>query len=247
MHQNRLGPDGGADSKWLRPGAAAACACVAALLIRAACAWLIGPAQPQEIRYITIAQGLLAGDGFVGLDARFPDIIQPPLYPLVLAGALVLPVNPLGVARGLSVVMGALLVFPAVILAGRLFGRRAAARAGWLVAVHPMLAHISSVAITESTFALLVAASILLVWRLAEAPVLPRGRDAFWYALAGVCLGFSNLTRPEGITYFLAAALVTAVLLGAVRLRVATAGTALLLIGFLVVVIPYVTWVHAKT
>src|SRR5437867_6891606 len=84
---------------------AVATAFMVALLIRALAAWYLGSAQPQEVRYITIARGIISGQGYHGLDNRFPDIVQPPLFPMILSVALLLPGPDLAVARGVSILM----------------------------------------------------------------------------------------------------------------------------------------------
>jgi len=223
---------------------------LAALLVRGVAAWYAGSAQPQEVRYITIARGILSGAGFHGLDNRFPDIIQPPLYPMMLAVALMLPGPDLGIARGVSLLLGALLILPCAIIARRLFGEPAARRAACLVAVYPLLADMSSAAITESTFALLVTLAALGLWRSLELETTRPGR--LLAGVSGLLLGLSFLTRPEGLTYLMAAWAVC--LVNAFWNRHAS-GTALrcarsmglLAAGFAAVVIPYLLWIHAQT
>jgi len=223
---------------------------VVALAIRAGAAWFVGSAQPQEVRYVTIARGILSGAGFHGLDNRFPDIIQPPLYPMMLSAALVLPGPDLGVARGLSVLMGALLVFPCAMITRRLFGERAARRTACLAAVYPLLADMSSVAITESTFAILVTIAALVTWRALE------GEDVRFRpgpaAAAGLLLGLAFLTRPEGLTYLAATWMVC--MADAVWRNASLASVvrhlkpvALSAAGFAAVVLPYLLWVHGQT
>lgn len=223
---------------------------IAALIIRGITAWYAGGAQPQEVRYITIARGIESGKGYHGLDNRFPDIVQPPLYPLILSVALLLPGPDLAVARGVSILMGAVLIFPCVVIARRLFGEKAARRAACLVAVYPLLADISAAAITESTFALLVTLAALAIWR-----ALDRGGAAGWArysTLAGLVLGLAFLTRPEGLTYLMAAWLVC--LIDAVGKKGPVSAAlrhlrpiALSAAGFVLVVSPYLIWVHAQT
>ena len=113
-----------------------------AIAVRICMAWYSGAAQPQEIRYITIARGILSGQGYVGLDNRFPDIIQPPLIPLMFASVLTLPGLDLMLCRGVSILFGALPVFPAAAVARRLHGDGSARRLGLLIAVYPLLSHI---------------------------------------------------------------------------------------------------------
>jgi len=216
-----------------------------ALALRAAAAWCEGAAQPQEIRYITLAEGIDSGQGYRGLDTRFPDIIQPPLYPLMLAAAFCLPGNHLALARGLSVVMGALLVLPLALLAQRLFGEQAAVRAAMLAAVYPLLIHVSSSALTEPPFALLVAAGALVSWRALEMPANTRRTRCL---LSGLLMGLSFLTRPEGLAYLAAACVILLVCRPSGETSPASrlALPALTAAGFAAMAVPYVLWVHAE-
>ncbi|HZI95014.1 MAG TPA: glycosyltransferase family 39 protein [Patescibacteria group bacterium] len=220
-----------------------------ALIVRGVAGWYAGSAQPQEIRYITIARGLMAGNGFHGLDNRYPDIIQPPLFPMMLAVALVLPGPDLAIARGVSILMGALLVFPCAVIARRLFGEKTTRRVACLVAVYPLLADISAAAITESTFALLVMLAALSVWRALDTG--DSGGGPLPSVTAGLLLGLAFLTRPEGLAYLAAAWAACAVdaLLSRSLVRTALAHlrkVLFILAGFAVVVAPYLVWVHAR-
>ncbi|HEY3175076.1 MAG TPA: glycosyltransferase family 39 protein [Candidatus Polarisedimenticolia bacterium] len=242
---------GGSQEERARTRRTLAIAFAAALAVRAGAAWFCGAAQPQEIRYITIARGIASGQGFVGLDNRYPDIIQPPLYPLILSWVFRLPGPELGLARGVSALMGALMVFTGAGMARRLFGERAARRTAWLVAVYPLLSHMSGAAITESTFTLLVTCAVLVLWRSLDAEV-PPGKG-LPLAASGALLGLSFLTRPEGLTYLGAAALV-AVVSGLARqravssrLQAAAIRSLWLAGGFLVVAFPYLAWVRIET
>ncbi len=218
-----------------------------AVVVRAIAAWYSGPAQVQEIRYITIARGLVSGLGYTGLDNRFPDIIQPPLFPLLLAASQLLPFNALALARGVSLLMGALLVFPGAFIARRLFSEPTARRTAWLIAVYPLLAHISCAAITESTFTLLVVTAFLCLCRGLDGPWKPESLR--WLILNGLLLGLSFLTRPEGLTYLAAGGLLIVVCgLRQRRAVIQIAGAALLpLCAFAAAAIPYLFWVHAMT
>lgn len=224
---------------------------IAALLVRVAVSWYCGAAQPQEIRYITIARGIISGQGFVGLDTRYPDIIQPPLYPMMLAVAFLLPGPELAVARFVSAVMGALLVLTGAGIARRVLGDRAARRTGWLIAFYPLLAHMSGMAITESTFTTLVTAALLLLWRAVDTPT-ASGSTRLSLIGTGLLLGLAYLTRPEGLTY-LAAAIFLVVIFAFLKSlplpRRAKGGLAAvwLLLGFLVMATPYLVWVRSQT
>ena len=219
---------------------------VVALAARGISAWECGAAGPQEVRYISIAQGLLGGRGFEGIDKRFPDIIQPPLHELMLAVAIAVVGDPLLAGRSLTVLLGALLVFPAGLLAWRMYGPRTAWRAAWLVAVYPLLIHFSGIALTEPVFGLLVAVAVVFL----QGVVSGRSPGLRGSALAGVALGLGFLDRPEGLAYLLAAALflfLTAWL--PLRRGIGTAAlwSAALAGAFLAFAIPYSVWLHTRT
>lgn len=218
-----------------------------ALVVRTIAAWLSGAAQPNEIRYITIARGILSGAGYTGLDRRFPDIIQPPLHPLMLAAALLLPGPELGISRAVSILMGSLLVLPGAFLARRLFGEKVARRTAFLVASYPLLAHTASAVLTESTFTLLVLMGVLTLWRALDLD--DRRSQSFKALGAGILFGFSFLTRPEGLAFLVAAAIVLVV---GLRFRGNSWGAisrsgGCLLAGFAIMVLPYLLWIHGKT
>ncbi len=221
-------------------------ALAAALAARSISALSCGPAGPQEVRYITIGQGLLAGEGFQGIDKRFPDIIQPPLHPFLLALSILVLREPLPAARALTIVLGALLVLPIAFLAWRLEGPRAAWRASWLVAVYPLLIHFSGISLTEPVFGLLVACAVGALNLAASGT----SRAARWCLLAGGFLGLAFLARPEGLAYAIAAeAFVFLTAWLAMRRGAASAArwSAMLAAGFLVFSLPYCVWLHSRT
>jgi 4-amino-4-deoxy-L-arabinose transferase-like glycosyltransferase len=216
-----------------------------ALLVRGVSGWFSGPAGPQEVRYITIAQGILDGSGFQGLDKRYPDIIQPPLHMLMLAGAIAVIPNPLLAARALTVFLGALLILPVALLAWRIYGPGAAWRSALIVAVYPLLIHHSGISLTEPVFGLLVACTVVALQR-----VVAGSGGARQVATAGICLGLAFLDRPEGLAYLAAA---SAFLLAAAwrplrRGPMAAVGwTGLIVACFAAFAVPYSAWLHERT
>jgi 4-amino-4-deoxy-L-arabinose transferase-like glycosyltransferase len=216
-----------------------------ALGIRLVAAWASGVAAPQEIRYITIAQGILSGRGFSGIDARFPDLIQPPVYAVLIAFSLIFCSHPLAAARGLSAIMGALLVLPLSAITKRLFSDATARRTAWLIAFYPLLVHISALCMTEPTFSVFVALTVLLVVKGTSGE-----REKLCFGLAGVFLGLGFLTRPEGIAD--TAATCALLFYWAWRRRGMSFGRALAVAMYpgvicMVVAAPYWIWLHGKT
>jgi len=219
--------------------------CLLALVLRAAAGWASGAAAPQEIRYVTIAQGILAGHGFAGIDTRFPDLIQPPVFPALLAVWLAVFRDPLFAARSLSIAAGVLLVLPVAALTRRILGRAAARRAAFLVAVYPLLIHISGICMTEPTFALFIALAALCLLSAVEGK-----REVRNALLAGALLGMGFLTRPEGLAYLGAAGAM--LFLDAWLSHRRPVGRALALAAlpaaaFLALAAPYWIWLHGET
>src|SRR5262245_60275460 len=218
---------------------------VAAVLARVAAAYFSDVAAPQEIRYITVAQGILSGRCFSGIDTRFPGIIQPPIYPFLIAALLLLGLGPVAAARGSSIITGSLLVIPIYLLTRRIFGRAAARRAGWLTVVYPLFVHISALCMTEPTFTLFLAfAALLLLISFTHERPLPL------VLASGALLGLSFLTRPEGLTYTAAGCVLLFLNLWRGRkipAPRAALSSAVLAVPFLIMMIPYSFWLHAKT
>jgi 4-amino-4-deoxy-L-arabinose transferase-like glycosyltransferase len=167
------------------------------------------------------------------------------LYPLVAVPFGKLYGDAEGGLRLLSMLAGAAVVAPAMLLALRLWGRRAAIFTGALIALHPMLISHSTGAMTEPLYSLLLMLSLYLfvqyVWV---------GR---WWrlVLTAVLLGLAYQTRQEA--QFLALGAAVAVLIGSggegVRGRtpIRITRAAVLVAVFVVSIMPYLLVLHAKT
>jgi len=243
--EDNRAPEGPPETPW-KPGDRAILFLIFlfALLVRAVAAWASGVASPQEIRYITIAQGILSGHGFNGIDARFPDLIQPPLYPLVLVLALLPGLPALFAARGVTALIGALLVFPISALTRRIFGRETALRTGWILVFYPLLVAISSISVTEPLFSLLVAVAVLRLFH-----TFARENERRNVAIAGLLLGLGFLTRPEGVADIVTTSLLLFYWALIRRKRTVRQALTLAVIPALVaflVVAPYWIWLHGR-
>lgn len=198
----------------------------------------------DEPAYLLIGRELWAGRGFTWTGS--PELHYPPLFPMLFGGTWKLTGNPEIATDVWFVVAGALLVLPVYALAARAFDRRVAVSAALLAAVFPGLT--TSVlywgTMTEPVFALLVLSAAWLAQLAVE-------RDDWRRALAaGVLVGIAYLGRPEGVGWLAALALATA----AVRFldrrlgtRRAWAGLAALGLGFALLALPYVAYLHRHT
>jgi 4-amino-4-deoxy-L-arabinose transferase-like glycosyltransferase len=158
---------------------------------------LLHPGAPIDMdgaEYARVAENLRHGQGLVGLRGS-PMLLFPPLYSLLIAAASI--VTPSYQAAGLlvSIVAGSALVFPVYGIAVQLYGQRAALYAALLAATLPFLVEFSAAVISEELFAVVTLGGIFYTLRAMRDA---RFADA---ALAGLCLSFGYLTRPEGILF----------------------------------------------
>ncbi len=140
---------------------------------------------------------------------RFPDSIvapkgepsafRPPLFPLALAGVYELVGTGSSAARWeagrlFEAALGALTVLLVGLIAGRLWGRRAALVSAGIAAVFPPLVLVGSSLMTEPLFIPLVLAAVLAALAARDSP-----RRRRWEAAAGLSLGLAALTRANGL------------------------------------------------
>jgi 4-amino-4-deoxy-L-arabinose transferase-like glycosyltransferase len=170
--------------------------------LRALQTLLVAPWPPgifnDEAYYSTLARLVANGYGFIrpgefyGEHLRVPTAERAPLFT-----ALVAALYKVGLAGGDGRLVG-LFTGGGTIAALGLLGRRlAGARAGLLAAgiaaAYPILIAADGAMMTESTYGLLAAFSMLVAYRLLDSPSLP-------YALAlGVLLGLAALARGEAL------------------------------------------------
>jgi 4-amino-4-deoxy-L-arabinose transferase-like glycosyltransferase len=230
----------GRGDKDLRPTPLLLFIVLSALLIRTLFAVLFtGEIDAEGTEYARIAQNLIAGNGYVGIATPGTELLFPPLFSFLIAGVTLI-VGDAGVAgRIVSVVFGTLLAFPVYLIAGRLFGQRAALVAAALTAFHPYLIVFSVSVFGESTFLTFLMAAVYSAMYAATKPT----RLAL--AASGALYGASYLVRPEAFIYMLVGLgcfLLSRLLFARDKLR-SIAGRALLMpLLFLVVAGPYIGW-----
>jgi 4-amino-4-deoxy-L-arabinose transferase-like glycosyltransferase len=138
--------------------------------------------------YRLLAENLLQHGVFGHGDV--PTAYRPPLYPLILAATLALPIPDRLAVGLLHVGWGVATVVLARLLAERVARPRTATLAAVLVAVDPILLGQSARVMTETLAALLAAAALLA---LVEAS---RRKNAAAGAVAGAIIGLGALCRP---------------------------------------------------
>jgi hypothetical protein len=99
---------------------------VASLVVRLAALkhWGTGAIESEGAEYARIAQNLRNGVGYVGIVTPGPELMFPPLFPLLIAGASFVTDSYVRAGRFVSLLLGALLPLPVFGIAARLFNRR---------------------------------------------------------------------------------------------------------------------------
>ena len=204
--------------------------------------WHFGPRviESEGVYYARVGENLAAGRGLVGIHEMGLQLLDPPLYATLIAVGVRLGFNSEVAGRGISLIAGAWLPVIAFLLARRLYGRTAGWLAGIVAAVHPLLIAISVAVLTESFYLTL---SLLALYCMIDVFALGRRRSA---VLAGVCLGFAYLCRPEALilTVLLGA---TVVLANRQRWRLAVARVAVLVATVAIFAIPYIVFLSVET
>jgi 4-amino-4-deoxy-L-arabinose transferase-like glycosyltransferase len=212
----------------------------AALLVRILFVLVVDPTVPRvgdASAYHLLANNLADGRGYIRpfdfelLERVRPTAEYPPLFP-----ALVSVVSFVGVKSVEGQRLAMTLVGTGTVIAIGLLGRRVAGDivglvAAGIAAVYPMLFLSDGVLMAETPYVLLVTVALLLAYRAADRPSIGS------FALLGLVIGLSALTRAEGLG--LAILLVVPLAVGArsltSRRRIEVAAVGLVTAGLVVV------------
>jgi 4-amino-4-deoxy-L-arabinose transferase-like glycosyltransferase len=168
---------------------------IAAAVLRAF--WVVHHSTVLEgngSEYARIAENLLRRHVYVGL-FEGPELMFPPLFPVVLALGALITGSIDTAARLIPPLAGVLLVPIAFAIARYMYGLRVALGAAALTALHPVLIDLSSTAYSESIYLLLMLAGVYWALR-----ALDSGRRAHM-AYCGTMFGLAYVTRPEALIY----------------------------------------------
>ncbi len=145
----------------------------------------------DQAAYETIALNWLNGDGFMPESSY-----RPPLYPAVM-GLVYFIFGPHAIAMKLfQALLGTVACMMTMLLARRLFTRRLAILAGFIVAGMPVLIHFSSQLITEIVFVFLLLGVLMTLTGTDTALTMRR------MAFAGILTGLCALCRPNSLLLF---------------------------------------------
>jgi hypothetical protein len=169
--------------------------CLIALLPRALIAYDLGPVCDDGYFYLAVADAYERGDFHTAL-----WYLNINIYPVLIAGFDRLGADPLVAAKIWGVAVSTLAILPLFGWLRRLLDRRVALAACGLYAIHTEFIEVSPEPIRDSTFWLLAATSLYLLWRAAA-------EQRLWlFASAGLAVAAAAHTRSEGWLLMLPAA-----------------------------------------
>jgi hypothetical protein len=202
--------------------------------------WHTGSIGEEGTEYARIAQNLRDGIGYVGMATPGPELLQPPLYPLLISGLSFVTGDYQWAARWISIIAGAALPLPVFGIASRLFDRRTALVATLLACVHPFLVALSATTYSESLYFTLLFSGVYLVLRGLERP-----SYRVWCLVGGV-LALACLTRPEALLILAMAVAVRVIVPGGTRRQRIGWGLGAVAV-FVLLVSPYAAFLHRAT
>jgi 4-amino-4-deoxy-L-arabinose transferase-like glycosyltransferase len=177
---------------------------IGAFAVRIIFVLVVDPKLPDigdATAYHLLANNLADGRGYIRpfdfriLHVSRPTAEYPPLFPALLSVPSFFGATSVDAQRAFLCVVGAGTVALVGLLGRRVAGTMVGLVAAAIAAVYPMLFLSEAVLFAESLFVLLVAAVLLLAYRAAEAPSLLR------FGSLGLVIGFSALTRAEGLLF----------------------------------------------
>lgn len=213
--------------------------------------WVGKPLTHDEREYLRLARNLAAGRGFVD-DPPAPadsEVLpaerfgRAPVYPAFLAVATLggrgLPPTgePDRVPTSVTIVqalLGGIGVLLVARIAGNAAGPAASIAAAWVAAVYPPLVWIASYALSEALYWVLALAAVAGLAPLTDRTIddAPRSTDVRHALFGGVLAGVAALTRPATIVFI-------ALVAGWLAWRRRTAMGAVVVLGALVVILPW--------
>lgn len=143
--------------------------------------------------YAISGKNLFSGRGFSFHGG--PQLIHPPLYPILIGIFWLLTHNLEFSGQIVSIIATALLVIPLYYLAKNMYGGRIGFLTIVFVIVCPPLVFASTEVRCESLYALLVVGSISLGWKALHS------KNLLWALLTGLVVGLAFLTHPIGLIF----------------------------------------------
>jgi 4-amino-4-deoxy-L-arabinose transferase-like glycosyltransferase len=146
--------------------------------------------ENEGAEYIRIAVNLASGHGYVGTMSG-PQLLFPPLYPVLIRVGFFFTHSTVASARAVSIITGTLLVPLLFLIASMAYGRRPAWIAAAIAALYPLLIGFSAATYSECLYTTLLAGVVYFAIASLHFPKLRT------FVALGSLLGLAYLTRPE--------------------------------------------------
>jgi 4-amino-4-deoxy-L-arabinose transferase-like glycosyltransferase len=197
--------------------------------------------ENEGAEYTRIGVNLAAGNGYVGLMGG-PQLVFPPLYPMLIRIGPFFTHSPVASARAVSIAAGTLLVPLIFLIVSAAYERRSAWIAALISGLHPFLIGFSASTYSECLYTTLLAGVVYFALLSLRLPRIQR------FIALGSLLGLAYLTKPEIIGQ-IAVLLVLISVVGAWkhRLTYALSGVAIVLVCCAVLASPYVAYLARYT
>jgi len=192
--------------------------------------------ENEGAEYTRIGVNLAADKGYVGLMGG-PQLVFPPLYPMLIRTGLFFAHSPVASARAVSIAAGTLLVPLVFLIVSAAYERRSAWIAALISGLHPFLIGFSASTYADCLYTTLLAGIVYFALLSLRLPPIR------CFIALGSLLGLAYLTKAEMI----AEIAVLPVLISAVgawkhRLKYALSGAALVLACSALLASPYVAY-----
>jgi len=156
--------------------------------------WRPGAIGGEGAEYARIAENLRNGLGYVGIATPGPELMFPPLFPLLIALSSMITSDYEWAGRLVAIIFGAALPLPVYGIASRLFDRTAALTAALIAACHPLFIGLSISVLSEGPYATLLLSAVYVVLRALD----ERSTTKDW-CLVGATFGLAYLVRQEAV------------------------------------------------
>src|SRR5215472_4932847 len=197
--------------------------------------------ENEGAEYTRIAVNLAAGNGYVGLMGG-PQLVDTPLYPMLIRAGLFFTHSPVASARAVSIAAGTLLVPLLFLLVSAAYTRRPAWIAAVIGGLDPFLVGFSASTYADCLYTTLLAS---VVYFAILSLRLPRSR---WLIVLGSLLGVAYLAKPEATGELAVLALLVFIVKARQRrLKYALSGMAIVVACYMVFASPYLAYLARYT
>lgn len=198
-----------------------------------------GGLYPDGMHYVSLGKNIIELGKYQSDGSHFPDIIQPPLYPLLISLAYLFLKDPLISGFLVSSLFKALATIPLFLIAGRVFNKTIAIIASSLFTGYPLLFSCTISIASDSTYCFFFLLVIFLIFNSFH-------KTSYRTAIIiGGLIGLAYITRVEGLLLLIISfALMIIESFKSDKWKHNFTCVSFLFIGFLIVYIPLTVFIY---